>query len=100
LEKTYLAQARGHRFGTTLARRGATLDIVRRASALQPTVELRDEAVAALALTDFQPESSMLILPEVRSLTFAPDLLTSAEGLANGEIVIRRLSDGGEISRL
>lgn len=100
LEKTYLAQARGHRFGGTLARRGATLDIVRRASALQPTAELRDEAIAALALTDFQIESSTDISPEVRCLTFSPDLLTSAEGLANGDIVLRRLSDGAEISRL
>ena len=100
LEKTYLAQARGHRFGSTLARREATLEIVRRAAALQPTVELRDEAVAALALTDFQLESSTAISPEVRSLTFSPDLLTIAEGMTNGEIVIRRLSDGAEISRL
>jgi signal transduction histidine kinase len=100
LEKTYLAQARGHRFGSTLARREATLDIVRRASALQPTVELRDEAVAALALTDFQLESSTAISADVRSLTFSPDLLTSAEGLANGDILLRRLSDGAEISRL
>ncbi|HEX2749293.1 MAG TPA: hypothetical protein VHM91_14895, partial [Verrucomicrobiales bacterium] len=100
LEKTYLAEARGQRFGTTLARREATLDIVRRAAARHPGMELRDEAVAALALTGFPLESSSAISPEVRSLTFAPDLLSSAEGMANGDIVIRRLSDGVEISRL
>ena len=100
LQRTYLAEARGQRLGHTLTRRGATLDIIRRAAALHPSAELRDEAVAALALPGLEPASSIAISPGVRRLDFSPDLLTSMEGLQDGTIILRRATDGSEIKTL
>ena len=100
LWRSLLAEARATRAGESLERRQGILDTIRRAAAIAPTAELRQEAVAGLALPEFRLEVSLPITAEVRVYEFDPDLRHCALGLTNGDVVIRRLSDGVGIQRL
>ncbi|MHC4991050.1 MAG: serine/threonine-protein kinase [Planctomycetota bacterium] len=55
---SYLAQARASRSTNRPGRRFAALEVLGRAAALRPTAELRDEAIACMALSDVQMLSS------------------------------------------
>ncbi len=52
LWKSHLANARAHRTGGQPGRRFETLDLLAKAAAIRPSIELRNEAIAAMALTD------------------------------------------------
>lgn len=55
LWRSLLAQARAGRLSRVAGSRAAGLDAVAAASAIQPSVELRNEAIAHLALFDIEP---------------------------------------------
>jgi serine/threonine protein kinase/WD40 repeat protein len=55
LRAAYLAQARAERFSGVAGRRAKSLEAITAASRLQPSLELRNEAIAALALLDLGP---------------------------------------------
>jgi signal transduction histidine kinase len=100
LWRTLVGEVRATRLGPTLSRREAALDTVRRAAAIAPLAELRDEAVATLALPEYQLESTVPLDPSVRTYEFDPGLKLCALGRTNGDISIIRLTDGQEIHRL
>jgi len=100
LSRALLAEARATRLGQTLGRRTATLESLGRAAAIAPTPELRNEAVATLALPERRLESTLPLDASVRSYEFDPTLQRCALGLTNGDVVIRRMTDGAEIRRL
>ncbi len=93
------SEAKATRLGQTIDRRAATLESLRRAAEVRPTPELRNEAVAALALPDRALESSLPLDGSIRAHELDPTLTHGALGLTNGDVVIRRLADGAEIRR-
>jgi len=52
LRKAYLAEAHATRLSGKAGQRFDTLDALFKAAAIRPSIELRDEAIAAMALTD------------------------------------------------
>jgi signal transduction histidine kinase len=90
---TYLSKARAARLGSALDRRQESLHAIAGAAAIHSSAELRDEAIATLALTDFARERSWPLSEEVTTQAFDRELRQYAIGWANGDIVVRRVSD-------
>jgi len=91
LWRTYLSTARAARLGSALDRRQESLQAISNAAAIQPSAELRDEAIAGLALMDFALEQSWPLTEEAMAQAFDRDLRQYAVGLTNGDIVVRRV---------
>lgn len=99
LGRALQAEAKATRLGQTLGRRTATLDTLRRAAEIAPTLELRNEAVATLALPERRLEAALTLDDSVRAYEFDPALRHCALGLTNGDVILQRLADGAEIRR-
>lgn len=99
LWRALVAEARGKRLGQTLDRRSQALESIRKAAQLFPTPELRAEAVATLSSPVRRIEASVAIDASVTAQELDGALRFCALGFANGDVVIRRLSDGAEIWR-
>lgn len=105
LWESYLAQARAHRRGGEAGRRAAALESVTAASRLgvhpDRLWQLRDEAIACLALTDLrQRDLSDLPLTDSGKIGFDADLARCAYQEADGRIAIRRVVGDGQVTRL
>lgn len=100
LVRAYLSDIRALRKDKTLGRRSSVLETIRRAVAIAPSAELRNEAVASLALPDLQLESSMPYDPAVTSFAADNQLRLCAVGLTNGDVAIRELKNRKEVARL
>ncbi len=101
LRKAQLAQARAARASGLMGRRAESLAALRAAAARQPSLELRNEAIAALALIDFrekwfQPGKANKIVP----LTFDPTLENYTADGPPGKILVRQVSDGAVVAML
>ena len=97
LWRSYLAQARAARFSGQPGRRFDSLAVLARAAAIRFAPELRDEAIASLAL----PDLKFLRRIEVGSGVFDGALERYATPLTNtGEVSIRATSDDHELFRL
>jgi WD40 repeat protein len=92
---SYLAQARAGRWSGQAGRRFDSLDALARAAALRPAVELRNEAVACLALADLRPARTFAAA-EGR-VAFDPSHALYATWDEAGNVVVRRTADGGEV---
>jgi signal transduction histidine kinase len=99
LWRALVAEARATRLGQTLDRRSSALESIRRAAQLFPTPELRAEAVATLALPVRRLEASVAIDASVTAQELDASLRFCALGFTNGDVAIRRLSDGVELWR-
>jgi serine/threonine protein kinase/WD40 repeat protein len=104
---SYLSEANARRFSGRVGQRFKALEAIR--GALQLPVpsgrsrdELRDAAVAALALPDVQPDFKTWPWPQgSETIAFDPVALQFyARGDTQGNITVRRLSDDGEIASL
>jgi signal transduction histidine kinase/type II secretory pathway pseudopilin PulG len=93
LWRTYLSKSRAARLGSALDRRQECMQSIARAAAMQPSPELRDEAIAGLALMDFALEKSWPLTEEATTEAFDRPLQQYAVGMTNGDIVVRRVSD-------
>jgi signal transduction histidine kinase len=93
LWSAYLSKARAARLGSALDRRQESLRAIASAAAIQSSAELRDEAIAALALTDFVLEQSWPLSEEATTEAFDRELRQYAVGSTNGDIVVHRVSD-------
>jgi hypothetical protein len=75
LWRAYLSDIRALRQDNALGRRPAALDVIRRATAIAPSVELRNEAVATLALTDFPLDTALIparpVMPSIELCAIA-----------------------------
>jgi serine/threonine protein kinase/WD40 repeat protein len=103
LRRTYRLQAHASRIGGQPGRRFDCMDAVRRAVELGPLPEeiraLRDEAIAALALSDLRVVRRWRKEPRA-AFAVAPDLESYAEADLEGTgIVLRRVEDQSEIAR-
>lgn len=101
LVKAYLAQARAGRMSGAPGQRIESLKAAAAAARLQPSMELRNEAVAALALLDVEDlhwHESPVFATE--NLAFDEAQERYALGNRRGEITIYRAADDSELMRL
>jgi hypothetical protein len=73
LWKASLDQAQAENLSTKMGHRDAALEAVRTAAQIRPSLELRNEAIAALAQRDLVPEKDW-ILPNSYGFAYDPDL--------------------------
>ena len=95
LRKAQFAQARAARASGLMGRRAESLAALRAAAAGRPSLELRNEAIAALALIDlrevwFQATNVVSPAPPAFDATFSH----YAVSLSPGEVVVNRIADG------
>ena len=94
---SYLAQARAARFSGLPGRRFDSLEVLAKAAAIRFAPELRDEAIACLALPDLKLQRRW----DVKMAVFDRTLQRYAVAATNlGNISIRRVSDDKEMSLL
>ncbi len=102
LWNSYLAEARAMRWSGRAGRRFESLAALREAAAIHPSLELRNEAIACLALPDVQVQSKLRSDFPGRCAGFAFD--SRFERYAwkheDGSISICRVSDHVELERL
>jgi signal transduction histidine kinase len=95
LWQSYLAQARAERLSIRAGRRTDALTAISNAAAIRPSLALRNEALASLALADLEPE---VIRPLGRTgysggYSFDPALEHYSVSEAPGEVSIYRMAD-------
>jgi serine/threonine protein kinase/WD40 repeat protein len=101
-----LAQARAGRASRLPGQRYKSLDALAEAAAIRPSLELRNEAVACLALMDLRPERQWPEALQTDRLeystgaTFDPDLDTYAFTDAAGTVHVHSAEDGRALARL
>lgn len=101
LRSSYLDQARARRWSGSVGRREASLDALRKAAAIRPGPELRDEAIACLVLPDLEPFESPLPLPQgAPVIALDRDFGRYAVSEAGGAITVRNRPDRSPIARL
>lgn len=88
-----LAQARAERLSTEAGHRARALAAISNAAAIRPSVELRDEAIAALALRDLETEVSWDLRPGALGFYFDPEMRHYVVGYSRGDVSMFRLAD-------
>jgi hypothetical protein len=87
LWKSYLAQAHAGRLSRVVGSRAAGLEAITAAAAIRPSVELRNEAIAHLAMLDFEPTSlAWTNVPNHRPFTIVDQTLErflESDGVGN-----------------
>jgi signal transduction histidine kinase len=97
LWRASLARARAERTNTQAGHRDAALEAVRAAAAIRPSVELRNEAIAALRSLDFEVEVSWDTGPNARGISFDPDLEYYAVRQQPDVVSLFRLQDNSHV---
>jgi WD40 repeat protein/tRNA A-37 threonylcarbamoyl transferase component Bud32 len=101
LWKALLSQARANRRSGQPGRNFKSLDVLRRAAALRPSLELRNEAIACMALPDLRLARQWDYgIPRCYGLAFDAELERYAFSDEQGTISIRRFADNRELLRL
>ncbi|HKB41061.1 MAG TPA: protein kinase, partial [Gemmataceae bacterium] len=99
--KSHLAQARAYRWSGHVGQRHESLKELAAAARLQPSLELRNEAIACLALADLRLAKSWDGYPVgTTCLTFDAKFERYARSDGRGNISVCRVADDGEIARL
>jgi serine/threonine protein kinase/WD40 repeat protein/Tfp pilus assembly protein PilF len=97
----HLAQARAFRWSGKVGHRFKSLEELADAAKARPSLELRNEAIACLALTDLRPAKSWDGYPAgTTALTFDPSFENYARSDGLGNISVRRVADDREMARL
>jgi signal transduction histidine kinase len=106
LYDTHLARARAERSNENMGRRQRAENAIAAAVALRASLpavnptELRNEAVASLALTDIEIAPSLFPLPRENAVyRFDATLGRFALAQTNGDITLHNASDGAELRR-
>ncbi len=98
---SYLAQAHAYRWSGQPGRRFDGLKAVSKAAALRTSPELRDEAVACMALPDILLDKLWGGSPPgTTMLAFDEDMKHYARSNTNGDITVRSVTDDQEFLRL
>lgn len=100
LWESYLAQARAKRRSRQAGQRYASIEAIRRAAAIRPSLELRNEAIAALALPDVRLTQTWPIRDSGVVVAYSPTLARFAVEREGGEISVCLASNGIEVARL
>ncbi len=100
---SYLAQARANRWSHRPGQRFDSLTALSNAAAIRPTLELRNEAIAALALPDVRVLRYWPLNPPVplfAGLAFDATVERYARAYPDGQIAICRAQDDVQLLRL
>ena len=100
---SYLAQARAGRWSGQAGRRFDSLEAIAKAAAIRPSAELRDEAVACMALPDVRVAKQWVLEPRTPgtvAASFDADHQRYATYDAAGAISVRRVADHAELFTL
>jgi len=100
LWRSLLAEAKATRLGQSKSRREEALETIRRATAIAPTADLRNEAIATLALPEDRVDFVLPLQGGEVAYQFNALLQTCAVGFTNGDIVLYRTADAVEFQRL
>jgi serine/threonine-protein kinase len=91
LWRSYLDQARATRWSGRLGRRADSLDVLKKAAAIRPSLELRNEAIACLTLSDARKIREVAVPAGVDvALNAQQDLYARHDH--QGKITVHRLS--------
>ncbi|HVS35761.1 MAG TPA: serine/threonine-protein kinase, partial [Gemmataceae bacterium] len=95
----YMDRARAGRFSRQPGQRIDGLDALTAAAQIRPSDQLRDEAIACMALVDLRTVPSGITLPESATChAFDAAGQLYAYGDAAGAVSVRRVGDGGEVA--
>lgn len=101
LWRSYLAQARAARFSGLAGRSRDGLEAVRHAAAIQPSLEVRNEAVACLVLPDLLPDDDLVDLKGDEAwVRVAPGLGYFLTASYYGPLEIRGMKRGEQLGSL
>lgn len=101
LRDSLLAQAQANRWSGQAGRRFASLQALLDAARVRPGPDLRNEAIACMALVDLRVHRMWEgWVPGTTVLTFDANLEQYARGDAQGNLSVRRVSDDEETVRL
>jgi serine/threonine protein kinase/WD40 repeat protein len=95
LRAAYLSEARALRTSGKAGQRFASLESIRKAAAIRPDLEARNEAIASLAVSDLQVSRQTLITGHSRNdlAVFDPGMERYALGGTNGNLTILTASN-------
>ncbi len=93
---SYLAQARAGRGSNRPGRRFDSLAVLRKAAGMRPSLEVRNEAIACMAITDLRITRQWKPELTYRSAAFDEQLEHYALGLPDGVISIRGVADDSQ----
>ncbi len=101
LWESYLAQARARRYSGRPGRRVDSLEVLASAAAIRPTLELRNEAIACMALVDLRVAKKWEGYPPgSHGLAFDAKLERYCVSDAKGNLSVRSVADNQEVMRL
>lgn len=100
LWESYRAQAWARRMTQLPGRRFESLEALRQAAAIRPTLELRNDAIACLTLPDVRTLSELPITRDAISVTLSHTGKRMALGFEDGAVVIASMPEGRELQRL
>jgi len=102
LRESYLNEARANRFSGRMGQRFGSLDVLRKAAAIRPSPELRDEAIACMALVDIRIARQWDCKPPGQiGMLFEPSFERYIRlDLSLNEISVHKTSDNTELMRL
>jgi eukaryotic-like serine/threonine-protein kinase len=99
LREAYLSQARAHRWSGKPGRRFESLDVLHRAALIRPGMDLRNEAIAALALVDIRTAKSWRVPPgTLFHLSASHDSFVRAT--PGGGVSLFRADEAAEVARI
>jgi serine/threonine protein kinase/WD40 repeat protein len=98
---SYLLEAKSVSLGRSIGQRFHGLDVLRRAVALRYSLELRNQAITCMALTDVDVvHFKKAAIPPGLDIDVDPRLGRYAVPEAGGDLVIRSVADDRELARL
>jgi len=101
LWESYLAQARAGRWSGKVGRRFGGLEALTKAAEIRPALELRNEAIACMALVDIRPVTEWEINAKPLAMScFDSSLEHYVWGDDQGTLHVHRVSDRHEILQL
>ncbi|MGN6136986.1 MAG: protein kinase domain-containing protein [Aureliella sp.] len=100
LWKSYLDQAQARRFSGRMGRRFESLSALQKAAEIRPSLELRNEAIACMALVDLRVAKEWEGAPggsnETTAVSLDPKFELYARSDEKGNISVRRVADDRE----
>ncbi|MFO0887854.1 MAG: serine/threonine-protein kinase [Isosphaeraceae bacterium] len=101
LWESYLSQARALRGSRSVGQRFQSLSALGAAAWYRTSDELRDEAIACLALADLRPVAELPLEPkEDLGFDIDPSFERCALGTLDGDVELRKAADGSVLGRL